>query len=478
MWHLVWALPATVAIAIVWGVSAVSNFTFGATQGTSEVIDIILFSTSSAQINGLAAVAVDVLKSVMPAMVVVSWMFKRYVYAAGAALCFVLCLAFSAQNSIGYVLSSHSSAVDTRGQTADQWEALTKGLDQAEKQRALVPEHRPLEVVAAEMKGKQADRKFADSAACSKDISGSINFCREYRGLTAERAAGESAASLDGKLTDLREQLDKRKKLTDADPLASAAAMLGLSRSQATGVRSIGVATLFEVLSAIGLALVWGLFAEALQRSRAEKALRRAEKASQALKVVMPEPDPAALPALPAAVSEPETARNPAAPLPPPPGARKLVTKKAMPTDAVAEAEKAAQPLRVPLKLVERADGLLMPEFASTFFEESAPPIKQRRQRDADRTGKKREARRSAQLWLDMRTTRTSDPRVMLPIDDAWNDYREYCEQEKIKRISKSSFETALAAAKVGKRLLANRWHYVGLLMEQERQEEKLRAFG
>ena len=71
MWNLTWAVPATIFVAVIWWVSAIANYSFGTTQGTSEIINLWLFTTTSAQANGLASLAVDGLQAIMPAMVVV-----------------------------------------------------------------------------------------------------------------------------------------------------------------------------------------------------------------------------------------------------------------------------------------------------------------------------------------------------------------------------------------------------------------------
>ena len=120
MWNLAWAIPGTFAVAMIWLVSALANYQFGLTQGTTEAVPILWFSVTTSMMNGYASLAVDVLKVTLPATAVVAWVMQKRTVAVGIAAMFALCLAWSAQNSIGYVLSNHSRAVDGRGQTADQ----------------------------------------------------------------------------------------------------------------------------------------------------------------------------------------------------------------------------------------------------------------------------------------------------------------------------------------------------------------------
>lgn len=260
-WNLSWAITGTLGILVLWAFSAIANYDFGLTQGTHEPRNLYFFTISSAQASGMASLAVDLLKAVLPAMIVVAWVFRGWLYVAGGVACFILCLGYSAQNSIGFALTSHARATDERAQAADQWSALRKTLETAQATRDMVPVHRPAAVVDAEIAAKKADARFTESASCSGEVRGSINFCREYRGLTAEKAAADSAVTLDDKLDRLRAQLDTRKRVSEADPMAGgAAALLGWNKENIAGGRSLWLAVLVETISAIGLALVWGVF--------------------------------------------------------------------------------------------------------------------------------------------------------------------------------------------------------------------------
>jgi hypothetical protein len=320
-WNLTWALPATAAVGVIWAFSAIANYDFGLTQGTNEPRDLYLFTVTSAQASGMAALAVDLLKAVLPAMIVVAWVFRQWSYVVGGAACFVLCLGFSSMNSLGFALTSHVRAADARSQTSEQWAALKKTLETTQKQRDLVPEHRPAAVVEEDIKAKKADGRFAEAKGCGEDLRGVIVFCRDYRGLLAEKAAADSAVALDAELKDLRRQLDSRKAVSEADPMAGgAAALLGWSKEGVTGGRSIWLTILVETLSALGWALVWGTFAAAWAREPAIAACTamQTEPAPQVATIIVP----AALPATPPVGNPPEPKADDEPREPPPSGGR------------------------------------------------------------------------------------------------------------------------------------------------------------
>lgn len=428
MWNLAWALPGTFAVAMIWLVSALANYQFGLTQGTTEAVPILFWTVTTSAMNGYASLAVDVLKVTLPATAVVAWVMQKRAVAVGIAAMFTLCLAWSAQNSIGYVLSNHSRAVDGRGQTADQWAALQKTIDEAQRSRGLVPEHRPAAVANAEIAAIKASDKFAESAGCTKAAAAkAINFCDRYRGLTAELAAAESADKLDVQLASLRRQLDNRKRISDSDPAAGiVAGVLGMQRDSVVAGRSVSFSLLVEVISAAGLAMIWGIFFAAMRDSRAAQVPQSAPLAAES----------ASAPSTPV-----QPTVQPRTPPSSPPGSRK--TTKRIEIDAEDNV--------VPFS-----------EKASDFFEESDVPKKLRREH------RKHWPLGSAKEWLRDCTERTSDLSVICGQDDAWRSYLEWCEANEKKNLAPSKLHRVIGA-KTGSIAVNGRKGYVGLvLVEQE----------
>lgn len=495
MFNLIWVIPATIGIITVWAVSAVANYEYGLTQGTADPVHILWFTVTTSQMNGYASLSIDVLKAALPATAVVAWILGKRFAAIGVAVMFLLCLGWSAQNSVGYVLSNHSRAVDGRGQTADQWKALRQSLEETERSRGMVPEHRPSAVVGAEIAAAKADSKFALSSSCADPNAGkAVRFCQGYRGLTAEMAAAESANQLDARLRDLRGQLDQRKRISDADPLGTmAATLLGYHRESVVAGRSVSFSLLVEFISAVGLALIWGTYFAARQDQRDKAEARRAESVASNIDAIDTAVSVTTLEAKPTAgvaeeiVPESTTPAKPAN-LPSDPTDRERSPKMGAMLDDIrdrladasglpAAPERPSGPppsnggTRAPAaepKIVPIRASAPLPSFASDMFEESEPPTKRAK------TSRKQQPGRAI-FWLSDCTERTNDLSVTCSEDRAWMHYLAWCEAEEFKPIGRSKFLRTIEA-RIG--MAPNGRGFIGLvLLEIGEAEEKVRAF-
>lgn len=463
MWNLCWVIPASLATLVIWAVSAIANYEYGLTQGTADPVHILWFTVTTSQMNGYASLAVDVLKVSLPAAAVVAWVLSKRLASVSIAGMFILCLAWSTQNSMGYVLSNHSRAVDGRGQTADQWAALRSALEETQAAQKMVPEHRPASVVKAELQGLKSDRKFIDSGACSSPAAArAVNFCEKYRGLLSEEAAAESGAALVAKLADLRGQLDRRKRVSDGDPLGTAAAAaLGIHQSTVTTGRSVSFSLLVEVISAVGMALIFGTFAAAMRRKSALVEARPAETVTLSL---VPEAAPEPVSAVPDAPEPVQEVSKPRAPRTPPGGGGKGKPEPVVTTYHDVETDEPNV-----IRFAERpADTRAqLPSFASDIFEEAAPPAKHAR-----RAERKHKAMGSSKEWLAECTERADG--VVCPAEDAWAAYRAWCDAEGMKQLPRSKFHNTISA-RIGNVSAGGKRGYVGLVL-LDLVEEKKRA--
>ncbi len=472
MFNLIWVIPATIGIITVWAVSAVANYEYGLTQGTADPVHILWFTVTTAQMNGYASLSIDVLKAALPATAVVAWVLGRRMAAAGVAAMFLLCLGWSAQNSVGYVLSNHSRAVDGRGQTADQWKALRQSLEEAERSRGMVPEHRPSAVVGAEIAAAKADSKFALSSSCADpNVGKAVRFCQGYRALTAEIAAAESANQLDARLKDLRGQLDHRKRISDADPLGTmAATLLGYHRESVVAGRSVSFSLLVEFISAVGLALIWGTYFAA-RRDQKDKAEAK-PTAVVAEEIALDSATPAKPANLPHEPTERERSPKMGAML------DDIRDRLADASEAPAAPERPSGPppsnggTRAPApepKIVPIRASAPLPSFASDMFEESEPPAKR-----AVRASRKLPPGRPL-FWLADCTERSRDLSITCPPGHAWAHYQAWCAAEELKPVGRPKFlrtiEMQIGMAPTGR-------GFIGLvLLDIGAGEEKLRAF-
>lgn len=314
MIHLLWAVPATIAVGVIWTAAAIANFKFGLSQGTGEMTTFIAWDVSSSLVNAYTNLAIDILKTSMVIGAALAFQFRAWVIGLTSAAIFVLCLGWSSQNAIGYVLSEHAAAVDGRGQTADQWGALKAEYDEARKARDLVPDARPEAVIKADIARAEADAIFARTAACTDATKqASIDHCNRWRGLQAELAAASARIGYDARLDKLRGELDSRKRITSAEPLmAAAASLFGWGERAIETGRSVIYAGIVEIVAAFGLASIWGVVMLAWRRSRPHA-------------FAMPEPDQR--PEAPRTPQEPQKAPEAPAPAKKRPGRPKATER-------------------------------------------------------------------------------------------------------------------------------------------------------
>lgn len=270
MLHLLWAIPASLAVGVIWLAAAIANFKFGLSQGTNAPDTFLLWTVTSSQVNAYTNLAFDVLKSAGVMIAFIAFQARAWTLTGMGSLIFAGCLLWSSQNAIGYVLSERAAAVDGRGQTADQWSALKAEYDETRKARDMTPDARPASVVRADVARAEADAAFVRTKSCTDATKPeSIAFCNRWRGLQAELAAATARAEYDARIEKLRGELDSRKRVTSAEPLMAAAAiLLGTGEKTVETGRSVAYAGLVELVAAFGLAAIWGAFMLAWRRKR------------------------------------------------------------------------------------------------------------------------------------------------------------------------------------------------------------------
>lgn len=161
----------------------------------------------------------------------------------------------------------------------------------------------------------------------------------------------------------------------------------------------------------------------------------------------------------------PEAATEAPAPVKPrpttPPGTRKTMK----PAEAADDARDNV------VHISERSE-LMMPEFASKFFEESAPPAKTKRKYDM----RKRKSMGAAKDWIAERTERSRQPGIACLADEAWNDYYSWCEDGGKTPLPRSKIDRVLQA-RFGSIILRDGLRdgrgYVGLLLTDDESERR-----
>jgi hypothetical protein len=254
----IWAVPATICVSVIWFAVAVSNFTFGAAQGTNEAISFFGLNLTSSQLNGYSSVAIDGLMTTLVIVAIVAasngsrWL---AVLCGGMA---TLCVMWSLASVFGYTLSGRAGAADVRGHAMTTWSAVEKQLGEALKQQAMTPDHRPLPVVRADLDRARADERFSDTSACSTRLQGRVRFCESYRALLAEEAAASSSIDLQERVEHLRKEVDERQRVSSIDPTGDAlSTTIGITGSAYGMGRAVLASMLSILLASCGFGAIW-----------------------------------------------------------------------------------------------------------------------------------------------------------------------------------------------------------------------------
>ena len=206
-WNLTWALPATIAIGGIWGVSACANWYFGASLGTSQPMEAIPFLTTAMLFSG-ASLFVDMLKMLALFGTTAAVLGRAWSAAVVTALIWLACAAWSVASAVGFVAVSHSAITDIRGKDAEAWAQLRNEIARTEERRSWIPQHRPIDTVRAEISGIEADYTFLRSRRCT-DVTAadSAATCKRFALLKQEEGNAAAAATLDAELKRLRDEL-------------------------------------------------------------------------------------------------------------------------------------------------------------------------------------------------------------------------------------------------------------------------------
>ena len=147
----------TGATIIALAASAAGNYTYGLSQGTDEVKNLLVLKATSAQLWGLAGVGFEIGAAFFP--MVTGWAWRRR-----AMPMFVLCgslslicifLVFTA--TLGFLAMERGSASANVTHSQQGYAMLEERIASLRKQRNMVPEHRAPAIVAARISALESD---------------------------------------------------------------------------------------------------------------------------------------------------------------------------------------------------------------------------------------------------------------------------------------------------------------------------------
>lgn len=229
-------------------ISAAMNFRFGLTLGTTEL---------DALIYGCASVCADLLKALLPFIILAGWREHRFLLMLLASLLWSIFTLYSFTSGIGFAALNRATLTSERTVTTDRYAELTKALADAQGRLDALPAHRPSALVAQELENLRQNPRWKTSLGCSNaTVSLSISFCRQFADLKAEVAAAQEAATLRTEIKELQETragLPPTSAMHSADPqLAILDDLLGLGPERLGIALSLLVAVLVEFGSGLG----------------------------------------------------------------------------------------------------------------------------------------------------------------------------------------------------------------------------------
>ena len=249
--HRILRLSGYVAAAAFCAVSVGANLQFGLSLGRNP-IDKATYA--------VASIAADVFKIAAPFLALSLWGKRFHILAIAGLVLWLGCVGWSMASAVGFVLSSRGDVIAERtaeAATRHGWEAK---VERAENQLATLGNHRPPDVIKAELASAGIPMHiWRRSRQCfDLTLEESRSACAPVLSLRTELAAAEAAERLEAQLVAGRTQLATASVAGSvADPQASALARL-IGADEATIRTGIALllAGLVEVGSALGFTLV------------------------------------------------------------------------------------------------------------------------------------------------------------------------------------------------------------------------------
>jgi len=246
-------------------VSAAMNWRFGFGLGKTEF---------DGQVYGLASVAADCLKAIVPFLIIYAWKTRKWAQAlAGVALA-IICTGYSITSSIGFAAVNRADNTGQRMIEASNYKDVRAELKRLEDKLSWMPKHRPANAVIADlervnstqvkMRGKKRSTVEAFTKGCSITNWVSRKYCSEVFNFKKELAISLEAVKIDQRIRVLRGKMSSATSEAaagKADPQADLiASIFGLKLEDTQTVLILLVSLLVEAGSALGYFVVFSMW--------------------------------------------------------------------------------------------------------------------------------------------------------------------------------------------------------------------------
>lgn len=289
MRHILGLFGVIAASALV-VVSAAMNWRFGFGLGKTEF---------DGQVYGLASVAADCLKAIVPFLIIYAWKTRKWAQALAGVALGVICTGYSITSSIGFAATNRADNTGERMIRVANYKDQRAELKRLEEKLSWMPKHRPVEAVSAaleqanseqvKLRGKPSRTVEEITDGCTLSNWTSRKYCPKIFDLRKEQAIAEEAAKIDSRISELRVEISKATSVAaagKADPQADLiSSIFGLKIEDTQTVLILLVSLLVEAGSALGYFVVfsmWKLDPRAAMAREAEASNRRHRSESHA----------------------------------------------------------------------------------------------------------------------------------------------------------------------------------------------------
>lgn len=288
------------AAGVLLAVSAAMNYRFGLSLGKTEL---------DGQIYGVASAAADCMKALVPFFFFAAVKNRAWSQAAASMLVWAVVTAYSLTSAFGHAALNRFDVAGQRAHQSDIYKDTRSELASVKEQLSWIPKHRPIMAVKSEIDGLKSHRRWDSTKSCTDaTATKSIAFCDKYRGLVAELASAEKAATLDARILKAQTKLasfDGISVNSSADPQATVLAKLtGVDLEKVQLAMTVFVALLLEVGSAFGMYIAFSQWRIYERHTPAAPKMATVSTAAAAVAVAEEKPQ------LPVAIEKPRSGAN------------------------------------------------------------------------------------------------------------------------------------------------------------------------
>jgi len=270
-----------IAAGVLLFVSAAMNWSFGFGLGKTPL---------ESQILGAGSVGADVLKALIPFLVLYAIKHRSWMQAVAGILVWTICTTYSLTSSLGFAAHNRSDTVGERTLAATQYGDLRERLKSVNAKLGWIPQHRSVAEVDADINAI-LDKRIKKGRDRGKTVGQVTNnftnkswYSRHYGdqvlNLRKELAIAKNAEKLEAEKATLTGKLEETstKSVTTADPQAAILTQItGLSIEKVQLGLIVLLSLLVEIGSGLGFFVVLGG-----DRARAIKTMAKAEAKARA----------------------------------------------------------------------------------------------------------------------------------------------------------------------------------------------------